>query len=85
MLQTLRRAGGSLLMTVPKAFIEQNHLQVSSKVELSLADIRMTIEASKSKRYKLENLMAEMPAGKLPMAERRFRTRADLIECSVYV
>lgn len=28
MLQTLRRAGGSLVMTVPKAFIEQNQLRM---------------------------------------------------------
>lgn len=27
MLQTLRRAGGSLVMTVPKSFVEQNQLR----------------------------------------------------------
>jgi antitoxin ChpS len=69
MLQTLRRAGGSLVMTVPKAFIEQNHLQEGSQVELSLEGNRMTIDAPTKKRYKLEDLMAEMPAGKLPMVE----------------
>ncbi|MDY7540740.1 AbrB/MazE/SpoVT family DNA-binding domain-containing protein [Undibacterium sp. RTI2.1] len=69
MLQTLRRAGGSLVMTVPKAFIEQNHLQDGSQVELSLEGNRMTIDAPTKKRYKLEDLMAEMPAGKLPMVE----------------
>lgn len=69
MLQTLRRAGGSLVMTVPKAFIEQNHLQEGSQVELSLEGNRMTIDAPTKKRYKLEDLMAEMPAGQLPMVE----------------
>lgn len=69
MLQTLRRAGGSLVMTVPKAFIEQNHLQEGSQVELSLEGSRMTIDAPTRKRYKLEDLMAEMPVGQLPMAE----------------
>lgn len=66
MLQTLRRAGGSLVMTVPKAFIEQNHLQDGSQVELSLEGSQMTIIASTKRRYKLEELLAEMPAGKLP-------------------
>lgn len=36
MLQTLRKAGGSLVMTVPKAFIEQNGLSEGSQVELRL-------------------------------------------------
>lgn len=69
MLQTLRRAGGSLVMTVPKAFIEQNQLKDGSQVELSLEGKRMTVDAPTKKKYKLEDLMAEMPAGKLPMAE----------------
>lgn len=69
MLQTLRRAGGSLVMTVPKAFIEQNQLQDGSQVELSLEGSRMTIEAPTKRRYKLEDLLAEMPEGKLPKVE----------------
>jgi len=69
MLQTLRRAGGSLVMTVPKAFIEQNHLQEGSRVELSLEGSQMRIIAPTRQRYKLEDLLAEMPAGKLPMVE----------------
>ncbi len=69
MLQTLRRAGGSLVMTVPKAFIEQNHLQDGSQVGLSLEGKRMTVDAPTKKKYRLEDLMAEMPAGKLPMVE----------------
>lgn len=68
MLQTLRRAGGSLVMTVPKAFIEQNHLHDGSQVELSLDGQRMTINAPGKKRYKLEDLLAEMP-GKFPLVE----------------
>lgn len=36
MLQTLRKAGGSLVMTVPKAFIDQNGLGEGSQVELRI-------------------------------------------------
>jgi antitoxin ChpS len=69
MMQTLRRAGGSLVMTVPKSFIEQNNLQEGSKVELSLEGPLMTVNAPRKPRYKLADLMAEMPAGKLPMVD----------------
>lgn len=63
MLQSLRRAGGSLVMTIPKAFIEQNGLRDGSQVELNLAGKTMTVEATPKRRYKLADLMAEMPDG----------------------
>ena len=68
MLQTLRRAGGSLVMTVPKAFIEQNQLQEGSQVDLLLEGARMTVNAPCKRRYKLDDLMAEM-SGELPRVE----------------
>jgi antitoxin ChpS len=68
MLQTLRKAGGSLVMTVPKAFIDQNSLVEGSQVELHLQGRKMTIEAPTRPHYKLTNLMAEMPEG-LPRIE----------------
>jgi len=45
MLQTLRKAGGSLVMTVPKAFIDQNGLGDGSQVELHLLGKKMTVGA----------------------------------------
>lgn len=68
MLQTLRKAGGSLVMTVPKIFIEQNGLRAGSQVELHLLGRKMTVEAPIRPRYKLAELMAEMPEG-LPRVE----------------
>ena len=68
MLQTLRKAGGSLVMTVPKAFVDQNGLSEGSQVELHLVGKRMTVEAPTKRRYKLADLMAEMPQG-LPSVE----------------
>lgn len=68
MLQTLRRAGGSLVMTVPKAFLEQNRLSEGSQVELHLLGKTMTIEAPTRPRYKLTDLLAQMPEG-LPRVE----------------
>lgn len=68
MLQTLRKAGGSLVMTVPKAFVEQNSLGEGSKVELLLQGGTMTVLAPPRPRYKLADLLAEMPDG-LPRVE----------------
>lgn len=68
MRQILRRAGGSLVMTVPKTFIEQNHLLEGSQVELSVEGSLMTVNAPRRPRYKLKDLLAEMP-GKLPRVE----------------
>lgn len=68
MLQTLRKAGGSLVMTVPKVFVEQNGLGEGSQVELHLQGKKMTVEAPTRPRYKLVDIMAEMPEG-LPRAE----------------
>ena len=62
MLQTLRKAGGSLVMTIPKTFIEQNGLSDGSKVELRLSGKKLMVEAPAKPRYKLADLMAEMPA-----------------------
>jgi len=55
-------------MTVPKAFIEQNGLHEGSQVDLQLEGARMTINAPRTRRYKLQNLLAEMP-GELPRVE----------------
>jgi antitoxin ChpS len=65
MLRSLKRVGGSLVITVPKAFIQQNNLHEGSKVNLMLKGELLTITATKTnrKRYKLEDLLAEMPNG----------------------
>jgi antitoxin ChpS len=55
-------------MTVPKAFVEQNGLKEGSRVELRLAGTKMSVETPARPRYRLADLMAEMPAG-LPRAE----------------
>jgi len=68
MLQTLRKAGGSLVMTVPKVFVEQNGLGEGSQVELHLHGKKMTVEAPIRPHYKLADLMAEMSEG-LPRVE----------------
>lgn len=66
MRQTLRREGDVLVITVPDAFIERNRLQAGSKVELAVNGEELTVTVQRKQRYKLEDLLAEMPAGELP-------------------
>ena len=61
MQSTLRRSGGSLVMTLPKAFTDQNHLQDGSKVDLMIEGERLTIHATYKPKYDLKILLAEMP------------------------
>lgn len=56
------------MMTVPKAFTDQNGLSEGSQVELHLSGKKMTVEVPTRPRYKLAELMAEMPEG-LPRVE----------------
>jgi antitoxin ChpS len=46
-----------------KVFVEQNGLSEGSQVELHLMGKKMTVEAPTRPRYKLVDLMAEMPGG----------------------
>ncbi len=68
MLQTRSNADGSLVMTVPKAFVDQNQLQDGSQVELSVRGKTMMIKVPGRPRYQLSELLAEMPNG-LPRVE----------------
>lgn len=68
MRQTLRKAGGSLVMTIPKAYIDQNGLREGSQVELHMSGRRLAIEPPARPRYALTDLLAEMPDG-LPRAD----------------
>lgn len=68
MRQTLRKAGGSLVMTIPKSFVAQNGLSEGSQVELVLSGKKMMVEAMPKPKYKLNELLAEMPQ-EFPLVE----------------
>ncbi|PCC20595.1 AbrB/MazE/SpoVT family DNA-binding domain-containing protein [Halomonas sp. JB37] len=63
----LRRVGGSIMMAVPRAFLDQLHLHAGSHVELEIDHGRLVVKPIKPK-YSLEELLArcdttaEMPA-----------------------
>lgn len=61
---TLRRSGGSLIMTIPTAFAEQNHLAAGDRVDVNIEGSRLTVEPAKRrtrKRYNIAELLANTP------------------------
>jgi len=60
---TLRRAGGSLILTVPQAYAEQNKLTAGSKVEININGDALSLKPVKNRppRRSLDELLAQTP------------------------
>ncbi|MBX9573039.1 MAG: AbrB/MazE/SpoVT family DNA-binding domain-containing protein [Candidatus Obscuribacterales bacterium] len=54
----LRKVGGSIMLSVPPALLEQLHLQAGSTVTISLDGNKLVIESSPKPRYSLAELLA---------------------------
>lgn len=54
----LRRVGGSIMMALPRAFLDQLHLRAGSPVEIEVDQGRLIVESAKP-RYSLEELLAQ--------------------------
>ena len=53
----LRKVGGSIMLSVPPALLEQMQLQVGSTVTISMDGHRLVIEASPKPSYTLAELL----------------------------
>lgn len=58
----LRRSGGSLIVTIPQAYIEQNNLDAGNRVALEIAGDELKLKPAK-KRPSLSELLAATPKG----------------------
>jgi antitoxin ChpS len=58
----LRRSGGSLILTIPQAYVEQNHLEAGSKLAVEISGAEMRLRPVKTRRS-LEELLAATPEG----------------------
>ncbi|MNO61859.1 antitoxin ChpS [compost metagenome] len=56
----LRKSGGSLIISVPAAFVAQNHLSAGSQVECTIVDNTLVIKPARS-RPSLTELIAQTP------------------------
>lgn len=59
----MRKAGGSLVMTIPKAYVGRNGLGEGPQVDLHLHGKKLIVEARKRPHYKLTDLMSQMQDG----------------------
>ena len=59
---SLRRSGGSLIVTIPAVWAEQNGLDAGSSVAVELAGPELKLRAPR-KRPDLETLLAQTPDG----------------------
>lgn len=56
---TMRKVGGSVMLAVPPAFLEQLHIQVGTTVGVLVDGGRLVIEPKPRPRYTLAELLAE--------------------------
>lgn len=55
---TLRRVGGSVMLAVPPAFLDQLHLQAGATVGMIVADGHLVVDPKPRPRYTLAELLA---------------------------
>jgi antitoxin ChpS len=56
---TLRKVGGSIMMVVPPAILEQLNLQAGTAVALAVDGQRLIVEPPRKPRYTLQELLAQ--------------------------
>ena len=59
---SLRRSGGSLIMTIPQAYVEQNMLKAGSLVAVEISGEELRLKPAR-KRKPLAELLAATPEG----------------------
>jgi antitoxin ChpS len=58
----LRRSGGSLILAVPQAYIEQNHLHAGSRLTIEIVGDELKIKPARH-RLSLSELLNATPEG----------------------
>lgn len=59
---SLRRSGGSFIMTVPLAYVEQNHLTAGTRMAIEIIGDELKIRPQRPRRL-LCDLLAATPPG----------------------
>ena len=67
----LRKVGGSVMLAVPPAFLDQLHLRAGATVSVSVADGRLVIDPKPRPRYTLAALLAASDYSQPQPAEER--------------
>jgi antitoxin ChpS len=61
-ISSLRKVGGSVMLTVPPAILDLLHLAAGAAVGLEVADGRLIVEPRPRPRYSLDELLAQCDA-----------------------
>lgn len=67
----LRKVGGSVMLAVPPAFLDQLHLQAGATVGIAIADGRLVVDPRPKLRYTLAELLAASDYSQQQPAEER--------------
>ena len=59
---SLRRSGGSIIVTVPQSYVEQNHLEAGAKLSVKIVGTELCLKPARRRR-KLADLLAATPEG----------------------
>ena len=59
---SLRRSGGSLILTIPQTYVEQNHLNAGSRMSVEINGAELKVKPGRG-RPKLSELLAATPDG----------------------
>ena len=65
---SLRRSGGSLIMTIPAVYVEQNHLDAGSRLFVEINGAELKIKPARQLR-KLSELLAATPEDLIRVAD----------------
>lgn len=58
---SLRRSGGSYIMTVPLSYVEQNHLQAGARLAVEIVGDELKIRPQRARQSLSERLAATPP------------------------
>ena len=67
----LRKVGGSVMLVVPPAFLDQLHLQAGATAGLAVDHGRLVVEPRIRQRYTLAELLAESDYAQSQLTEER--------------
>ena len=59
---SLRRSGGSFIMTLPLSYVEQNHLDAGSRLSIEIIGDELKVRPQRA-RPKLDDLLNATPKG----------------------
>lgn len=59
---SLRRSGGSLIVTVPQSYVEQNHLEAGARLAVEIAGKDLCLRPLRTRR-RLAEILAATPKG----------------------